>query len=194
MHDSPDHEAIEKSENPTSEWTTDWDRIKAMTGDEARRNALADDDNPPLTDEQLARLRRVPNPQEIRQRLGLTQRAFAKQFQIALGTLRDWEQGARRPDSAAKAYLRVIEEAPDVVRRILQTEQDQRAVPAGLDPVATYVLTTTRITYEPATRKPGSQTFHYGASAGVASLTHTLDLKQVQESMAPSELGLARVA
>jgi putative transcriptional regulator len=93
-----------------------------MTGEEAVRNALADADNPPLTDAQLSRMRRVPNPQEIRQKLGLTQREFATQFQIALGTLRDWEQGARRPDSAAKAYLRVIAAAPDTVRQILETK------------------------------------------------------------------------
>jgi putative transcriptional regulator len=101
---------------------TDWSRIEAMTGDEAVRNALADADNPPLTDAQLSRMRRVPNPQEIRQQLGLTQREFATQFQIALGTLRDWEQGARRPDSAAKAYLRVIAASPDTVRQILETK------------------------------------------------------------------------
>jgi putative transcriptional regulator len=112
---------------------TDWTRVEALTGEQALQNALADPDNPPLTDEQLARMRRVPDPQEIRQRLGLTQRQFSQQFQIALGTLRDWEQGARRPDSAAKAYLRVIAAAPDAVRRILQTEESQRIVtPAGI--------------------------------------------------------------
>ena len=105
---------------------TDWTRVEALTGEQALQNALADEDNPPLTAEQLARMRRVPNPQEIRQRLGMTQREFSQQFQIALGTLRDWEQGARRPDSAAKAYLRVIAAAPDVVRNILQAENHQR--------------------------------------------------------------------
>ena len=105
---------------------TDWTRVEALTGEQALQNALADPDNPPLTDDQLARMRRVPDPQEIRQRLGLTQREFSRQFQIALGTLRDWEQGARRPDSAAKAYLRVIAAAPDAVREILQAEDHQR--------------------------------------------------------------------
>ena len=110
----------------------DWALVEALTGEQALQNALADSDNPPLTDDQLARMRRVPDPQEIRQRLGLTQREFSQQFQIALGTLRDWEQGARRPDSAAKAYLWVIAAAPDAVRRILQTEESQPIVtPAG---------------------------------------------------------------
>jgi putative transcriptional regulator len=110
----PDRETDEVPPMPT-ERKTDWARIAAMTDEEAHRNALADPDNPPLTDEQLARLRRVPHPHEIRQGLGLSQREFARRFQIALGTLRDWEQGARRPDSAAKAYLRVIQHNPSAV-------------------------------------------------------------------------------
>ena len=47
----------------------------------------------------------------IRQRMGLSQRS--------LYTLRNWEQGKRQPDPAARAYLRVIEVAPDVVRQAL---------------------------------------------------------------------------
>lgn len=110
---------IEQPEVKNSGTGTDWARIRAMTGEEALRNALADPDSQPLSDAQLARLRPVPNPQLIRQKLGLTQREFATRFQIALGTLRDWEQGTRRPDSAAKAYLRVIAAAPDTVHDAL---------------------------------------------------------------------------
>ena len=109
---------------------TDWAYLKAMTDDEAHRNALADEDNPPLTDAQLARMRRVPRPREIRERLGLTRREFSKQFQIALGTLRDWEQGARRPDSAAKAYLRVIEQDPTAVLAVLDPTACLPTLPA----------------------------------------------------------------
>jgi putative transcriptional regulator len=128
MRDFDDPDKTEGAENIQLASKTDWTRVEALTGEQALQNALADPDNPPLTDDQLARLRRVPDPQEIRQRLGLTQREFSQQFQIALGTLRDWEQGARRPDSAAKAYLRVIAAAPDAVRHILhaQTEDHQR--------------------------------------------------------------------
>ena len=99
---------------------SEWARVMAMTEEELHQNALNDPDNPPLTDEQLARMRRVPNPQQIRENLGLTQREFSRQFHIALGTLRDWEQGVRRPDSTARAYLWVIEEYPDVVRDALE--------------------------------------------------------------------------
>jgi putative transcriptional regulator len=100
--------------------------VAALSDEDAHRNALADPDNPPLTDAQLARLRPVPNPQVIRQQLGLTQREFATRFQIALGTLRDWEQGTRRPDSAAKAYLRVIAAAPETVHDALHAPDAAR--------------------------------------------------------------------
>jgi len=132
MHNFDDRDTTKGEEDIPRRGKTDWACIEALTGEQALQKALADEDSPPLTDDQLARMRRIPDPQEIRQRLGLTQREFSQQFQIALGTLRDWEQGARRPDSAAKAYLRVVAAAPDAVRRILQTEESQPIVtPAG---------------------------------------------------------------
>ena len=47
----------------------------------------------------------------IRQRMGLSQAVFASAFGLSLYTLRNWEQGKRQPDPAARAYLRVIEVA-----------------------------------------------------------------------------------
>ena len=55
----------------------------------------------------------------IRRAFGLSQEEFAAQFHIPIGTLRDWEQGRKEPDAAAKAYLRVIASAPDTVRKAL---------------------------------------------------------------------------
>jgi putative transcriptional regulator len=101
--------------HPLSEPSTDWTRLEAMSGEEALQNALDDPESQPLTPEQRARLRRVPDPRAIRVGMGLTQEAFARRFEIALGTLRDWEQGAHIPDSTAKAYLRVIEANPEAV-------------------------------------------------------------------------------
>lgn len=106
-------------EAPLPDDGTDWARVLAMSDDEALHNALGDPDSQPLPPEQLARMRRAPDPRAIRQRLGLTQEAFARRFQIAIGTLRDWEQGVHVPDSAATAYLRVIAQDPDGVARAL---------------------------------------------------------------------------
>ena len=127
MRNSPSSEDSETVPEMPPDAQTDWAYLEAMTGEEAYQNALADPDNPPLTDEQLARMRRVPNPQQIRKQLGLTQRQFSRQFEIALGTLRDWEQGTRRPDSAARAYLRVIEQMPDAVRSTLDARDGEAA-------------------------------------------------------------------
>jgi putative transcriptional regulator len=98
---------------------TDWARLDAMTEEEIEANALADPDNPPISDEELARFRRVPNPREIRKRLNLTQEEFAERFHLRLGTIRDWEQGKKQPDSAARVLLWVIEMNPEVVDQAL---------------------------------------------------------------------------
>ncbi len=55
----------------------------------------------------------------IREKLGMTQTKFADEFAFKLGTLRDWEQGRRVPDAAAKTLLTVIDKEPDAVRRAL---------------------------------------------------------------------------
>lgn len=91
-----------------------------MTEEEINAAALSDPDNPPLTDERLARMRRVPQVKVIRRAFGLTQEQFAERYQIPLGTLRDWEQGRSEPDQPAKAYLRAIAGDPEAVARALQ--------------------------------------------------------------------------
>ncbi len=114
---SPPDDALDLAEHET-----DWARLEAMTGEEALQNALNDPDSLPLTPEQLSGLRRVPDPKRIRLGMDLTQEQFARRFEIALGTLRDWEQGVRIPDSTAKAYLRVIAANPDAVVAALARE------------------------------------------------------------------------
>lgn len=55
----------------------------------------------------------------IRKRKRMTQTEFAARYQLNVARLRDWEQGRSRPDSAARAYLRVIEREPEAVERAL---------------------------------------------------------------------------
>jgi len=55
----------------------------------------------------------------IRKRLGLSQGEFAAQFGFKLDAVQNWEQGRRRPDGAARAFLRVTEREPDAVQRAL---------------------------------------------------------------------------
>ena len=60
----------------------------------------------------------------IRQRTGLSQSRFATQFGFALDALRNWEQGRRQPEVSARAFLIVIEQEPDAVRRALSVQTD----------------------------------------------------------------------
>ena len=55
----------------------------------------------------------------IRRKLGMSQTQFARSFGFALDAVQNWEQGRRRPEGAARAFLKVIEREPDAVRRAL---------------------------------------------------------------------------
>jgi len=98
----------------------DWSAVDALTEEQVHAAALADPDAQPLTEERLAKMRRVPRTRSIRRALGLSQEEFAARYHIPIGTLRDWEQGRFEPDAAARAYLTVIARAPDIVRRALE--------------------------------------------------------------------------
>jgi putative transcriptional regulator len=100
---------------------SDWRAFDAMAGAERRRAALSDPDAQPATEAQLARARRVPTVRALRQKLNLTQEEFAARFHLPLGTVRDWEQGAHRPDRAAQVLLTVIARDPDAVARALES-------------------------------------------------------------------------
>jgi putative transcriptional regulator len=97
----------------------DWSALDAMTKEEKHAVALSDPDAQPITKEKWNRMKRVPRIKTIRRALGLSQEEFAVRFHIPIGTLRDWEQGRAEPDQAARAYLKVIAAAPDVVRKAL---------------------------------------------------------------------------
>lgn len=99
---------------------TDWKRLAAMTEEEIEANALADEDNPPMTAEELARMQPVLSPRAVRRRLHLTQEQFSTLFQLPIGTIRDWEQGKKTPDSAARTLLRVIDRNPEAVIQALK--------------------------------------------------------------------------
>lgn len=97
----------------------DWTRFDARTDAQRLAAALADPDAQPLTDADMARMKRTPRVRIVRRALGLSQEDFSRRFRIPLGTLRDWEQGRKEPDAAARAYLVVIARNPEAVREAL---------------------------------------------------------------------------
>jgi putative transcriptional regulator len=92
-------------------------------------------DIPELTPKQLARA----IPARVRRRLtqglfesgadivalrrfvGLSQPKFAQAMGISVHTLRNWEQGRRRPEGAAIALLRIAARHPRIIRENLKS-------------------------------------------------------------------------
>ena len=98
----------------------DWSRLVAMTDEQRHAAALNDPDAMPLTPDDFKRMKKTARAKIIRRALGLSQEEFATRFHIPIGTLRDWEQGRKDPDAAARAYLVVIGKNPDVVAEALR--------------------------------------------------------------------------
>ena len=65
----------------------------------------------------------VPEPDvaAIRKRSGLSQAEFARTIGVAVGTLRGWEQGRRRPEGPARVLLALIEKRPRIVQDELRS-------------------------------------------------------------------------
>jgi putative transcriptional regulator len=104
----------------------DWEKVDRTTDEEIEAQIAADPDTAPLlTDEQLARARRVPpvvtadDIKALRQRLGLSQEEFARCFGFSVETIRNYEQGHRRPRGPIRVLLRIIATEPDAVIRAL---------------------------------------------------------------------------
>ena len=57
----------------------------------------------------------------LRRFVGLTQTQFARAMGISVHTLRNWEQGRRRPDGPALALLRIAARHPRIIRENLET-------------------------------------------------------------------------
>ena len=78
-----------------------------------------DQDNPPIMEADLARLKPLPLARSLRLRLRLTQEEFSERYHVPLGTLRDWGQRRSEPDQATQAYLKVIAAEPVRIAEVL---------------------------------------------------------------------------
>jgi putative transcriptional regulator len=57
----------------------------------------------------------------LRNFIGLTQADFAKAIEISVHTLRNWEQGRRKPEGPALALLRIAARHPRIIRENLES-------------------------------------------------------------------------
>lgn len=82
--------------------------------------AIARDETAPAAVHQVEVMQDV-DVRAIRHRLGLSREQFAQRFRFPARTVQEWEQGRRRPDQSARAYLTVIERNPKAVEEALST-------------------------------------------------------------------------
>ena len=108
-----------KPGDPPLKTNTDWAAVEALTDEQIHAAALSDPDAQPLPRD-MRGLTRIPNVKQLREKIGLTQEAFAERYRIPLGTLRDWEQRRKFPDAPARALLMVIEKDPEGVAALLR--------------------------------------------------------------------------
>ena len=98
--------------------------LDAMTDEDiARQIAENPDAAPDLTDPEVAtHFRPIPDPDVrlIRAELDMTQVQFAHALDVPIATIRDWEQGRRRPSGPAPTLLRLLERDPTTMARLLR--------------------------------------------------------------------------
>lgn len=56
----------------------------------------------------------------VRMATGLSQAQFARLIEVQIGTLRNWEQGRRRPTGPARALIKVLKARPQEVVKALK--------------------------------------------------------------------------
>ena len=80
-------------------------RVDATTEEEITRQKAADKAEAMQDAAKFAR--------RVRKRLGLTQIEFSLRISVSVDTIRNWEQGKRRPTGAAYSLLKVLNKAPE---------------------------------------------------------------------------------
>ena len=57
----------------------------------------------------------------LRRFIGLSQAEFARAMEISVHTLRNWEQGRRKPDGPALALIKIAARHPRIIRENLHS-------------------------------------------------------------------------
>jgi putative transcriptional regulator len=64
----------------------------------------------------------APNVKKIRTGYKLSQNEFAALMGISVKTLRNWEQGRRSPEGAARVLLQVVAKHPEVIWDVVKVK------------------------------------------------------------------------
>lgn len=79
-------------------------------------------------EKEAARRTEIPAPaaRQIREQSGLSQRDFATMMGISTATLRNWEQGRRKPEGPARILLKVVSTHPEIVWEVVAPPKTTR--------------------------------------------------------------------
>lgn len=100
-------------------------RLDRLSAADVEAGALSDTENPPQTAEQLKRMVLAREVRLTREKLGLSQPAFAARFHIGLARLRDFEQARSEPDFIVRVFLRMIFEDAAKADRLIRFVERQ---------------------------------------------------------------------
>lgn len=106
-------------------------RLKKVDDAKVEDKAVADSDNPPLTEQQLDRMVLAREVRLVREKTGLSQSQFAARFHIGLARLRDFEQARSEPDFIVRVFLRMISEDPGKADRLVKLVERESAAHAS---------------------------------------------------------------
>ena len=87
-----------------------WSRVDATTEEEIKAQ-IAEDDTEAVVDA-------AAYARGVRERVGLSQTAFARRIGVPVATVRNWEQGKRSPRGPARALLRPLLSRPELAREM----------------------------------------------------------------------------
>ena len=75
-----------------------------------------------------------PDVRAVREGYGLSQSKFAALMGISAATLRNWEQGRRKPEGSARVLLRVVARNPEAVLEAVSAASNKRFERTGGKP------------------------------------------------------------
>ncbi|RVU17819.1 helix-turn-helix domain-containing protein [Methylobacterium oryzihabitans] len=91
-------------------------KIAATTEEDIRRQMVEDGEDP---DAEPSGYRPAVSVTALRERLSMTQAVFARAIGVPVATVRNWEQGRKEPDPAARSLLTIIDREPEAALRAL---------------------------------------------------------------------------
>lgn len=78
-----------------------------------------------------------PQIAAVRERAGFSQPVFARALGVSPKTVQNWEQGARKPDNAARRLIEIVDKHPEVLDSFIHGLDQAPAVPGRAAKVAT---------------------------------------------------------